>query len=77
MWAITNKGEITFSTFWGAGASLSFIVAMTLNVLEIILWPLSFIHNDIIGIIFLIWSMVITWGTSTAFWIGPILMMVA
>lgn len=76
-WAITTKGEIDLTTLWGAGASISFIVSMILNVPEVILWPLSFIYNDIIGLIFVIWSHVNTWGAATAFWIGPLFMMIA
>jgi len=77
MWAITTKGEIDFTTLWGAGASISFIIAMILNVPEVILWPLSFINSDFLGLMFLIWSDVNKWGASTAYWIGPLLMMIA
>ena len=77
MYAITAKGIIDFSTLWGAGASISFIMAMILNAPEVILWPLSFIHNDLLGIMIVVWSDVNKWGATTAYWIGPILMMIA
>ena len=77
MWALTASGLIDFTTLWGAGASTTFLYTMIINAPEVILWPLSFIHNDLLGVMFLMWCEVNKWGATTAYWIGPLLMMVA
>jgi len=43
----------------------------------LVLAAISYINDDMIGFAFLFWAEVSTWFSFTAFWIGPVLMLIA
>jgi len=68
--------SIDFTSWWNAGVSVSFLLAVTIMGAELILWPLSFIDSTLASA-FLFWSQVALWHMTTTFWSGPVLMLVA
>jgi hypothetical protein len=81
MWADANRGYIwarnSWWSLWNEGISVSFLMNLIFYVPLLVMSSISYINDDVIGFTFLFWAEVCTWFSFTAFWIGPLLMMIA
>ena len=75
MFAVSLDMKFDFTTWFNAGVTGAFLLAMVLMGVEFILWPLSYINSEPLSRFFLTWSTVCTWHMTTSFWAGPILML--
>jgi len=65
------------NTWWAAGISVQTVLVWVMLVPMVILEPLAYIDDRNIGIVYLTWVEFVYWYMVTAFWIGPLLMIVS